>query len=401
MIHSNGLILTLVGGFVLAFALGMLAFRLRLSPLVGYLAAGVIVGPFTPGWVADHSVANQIAEIGVILLMFGVGLHFAPKDLMDVRRVAVPGALLQIVLATGLGAALYQLLHVGLLEAALLGFSLSVASTVVVLRTLEERKETKSEVGRIAIGWLVIQDLVVIVALVLIPLLLGPKAGGDGWAVAGEVGWRLLLIACFIGLMFVVGGRVLPWLLVRIAHTKSRELFTLGVLAIALGIAWLAFAVFGASFALGAFVAGVVLNGTPLGHHAAERSLPLRDAFAVLFFVSVGMLFDPQIVLKEPLALAAVVGIVLVSGAVSALVVARLAKVSRSKSGLLAASLPQIGEFSFVLAGLGVSVGVFSHNTQSLIIAAAIISIAVNPVLLWIADKAAGEKTRKPQGAQT
>ena len=255
--------------------------------------------------------------------------------------------------------------------------------------------------GRIAIGWLVIQDLVVIVALVLIPLLLGPKAGGDGWAVAGEVGWRLLLIACFIGLMFVVGGRVLPWLLVRIAHTKSRELFTLGVLAIALGIAWLAFAVFGASFALGAFVAGVVLNGTPLGHHAAERSLPLRDAFAVLFFVSVGMLFDPQIVLKEPLALAAVVGIVLVSGAVSALVVARLAKVSRSKSGLLAASLPQIGEFSFVLAGLGVSVGVFSHNTQSLIIAAAIISIAVNPVLLWIADKAAGEKTRKPQGAQT
>ncbi len=401
MIHSNGLILTLVGGFVLAFALGMLAFRLRLSPLVGYLAAGVIVGPFTPGWVADHSVANQLAEIGVILLMFGVGLHFAPKDLMDVHRVAVPGALLQIVLATGLGAALYQLLHVGLLEAALLGFSLSVASTVVVLRTLEERKETKSEVGRIAIGWLVIQDLVVIVALVLIPLLLGPKAGGDGWAVAGEVGWRLLLIACFIGLMFVVGGRVLPWLLVRIAHTKSRELFTLGVLAIALGIAWLAFAVFGASFALRAFVAGVVLNGTPLGHHAAERSLPLRDAFAVLFFVSVGMLFDPQIVLKEPLALAAVVGIVLVSGAVSALVVARLAKVSRSKSGLLAASLPQIGEFSFVLAGLGVSVGVFSHNTQSLIIAAAIISIAVNPVLLWIADKAAGEKTRKPQGAQT
>jgi CPA2 family monovalent cation:H+ antiporter-2 len=401
MIHSNGLILTLVGGFVLAFGLGMAAFRLRLSPLVGYLAAGVIVGPFTPGWVADHSVANQLAEIGVILLMFGVGLHFSPKDLMDVRRVAVPGALLQIVLATGLGAALFQWLHVGLLEATLLGFSLSVASTVVVLRTLEERKETKSEVGRIAIGWLVIQDLVVIVALVLIPLLLGPKAGGDGLAVAGEVAWRLFLIACFVALMFVVGGRVLPWLLVRIAHTKSRELFTLGVLAIALGIAWLAFAVFGASFALGAFVAGVVLNGTPLGHHAAERSLPLRDAFAVLFFVSVGMLFDPGIVAKEPLALAAVVGIVLISGAVAALVVARIAKVTRSKSGLLAASLPQIGEFSFVLAGLGVSVGVLSRNTQSLIIAAAIISIAINPLLLWLADKAAGDKTRKPDGAQT
>jgi CPA2 family monovalent cation:H+ antiporter-2 len=401
MIHSNGLILTLVGGFVLAFGLGMLAFRLRLSPLVGYLAAGVIVGPFTPGWVADHSVANQLAEIGVILLMFGVGLHFAPKDLMDVRRVAVPGAVLQIVLATGLGAALYQWLHVGLLEAALLGFSLSVASTVVVLRTLEERHETKSEVGRIAIGWLVIQDLVVIVALVLIPLLLGPKAAADGLAVAGELAWRLFLIACFVALMFVVGGRVLPWLLVRIAHTKSRELFTLGVLAIALGIAWLAFAVFGASFALGAFVAGVVLNGTPLGHHAAERSLPLRDAFAVLFFVSVGMLFDPRIVAKEPLALAAVVGIVLLSGAVAALVVARLARVSRGKSGLLAASLPQIGEFSFVLAGLGVSVGVLSRNTQSLIIAAAIISIAINPLLLWLADKAAGEKSRKPDGAQT
>jgi len=395
MAHSNSLIVTLVAGFVLAFLFGMAALRLRLSPLVGYLAAGVLVGPFTPGYVADHSMANQFAELGVILLMFGVGLHFSPQDLIRVRRVAVPGALLQIVLATGLGLTLRGLLGLSLLEALLLGFSLSVASTVVVLRTLEDRKEMKSEVGRIAVGWLVVQDLVVIIALVLLPLFLAGH-GGSPAQLAWQVAWQVAKIGVFVALMLVVGGRVLPWLLVRIAHTGSRELFTLGVLSIALGIAWLAYSVFGASFALGAFVAGLVLNGTPLGHNAAERSLPLRDAFAVLFFVSVGMLFDPRILMEEPLAVAAVLAIVLVSGAVAAVLVARLARVSGPKSGLLAAALPQIGEFSFVLAGLGVSLHAMSPATQGLIVAAAIGSIMINPLLLALADRAAGDRSRKP-----
>jgi CPA2 family monovalent cation:H+ antiporter-2 len=391
MHHGDNLILTLVGGFVLAFVFGMLAHRLRLSPLVGYLAAGVVVGPFTPGWVADGGAANQLAEIGVILLMFGVGLHFSPQDLMKVRRVAAPGALLQIALATALGWALGRWIGLGDVEAALFGFSLSVASTVVVLRTLEERRQLKSEVGRVAMGWLVVQDLVVIVALVLLPLLVGKQVEALApAALAGEIGLKLLKVAVFVGLMFVVGGRVLPWVLVRIAHTRSRELFTLGVLAIALGIAWLAYAVFGASFALGAFVAGLVLNGTPLGHNAAERSLPLRDAFAVLFFVSVGMLFDPRILLSQPLAVAAALGIVVVVGGLSALLVARIGRLPRGETGLLAAALTQIGEFSFVLAGLGLTMGVLTRSTYGLVVAAAILSIALNPLLLWLAGRWAG-----------
>lgn len=387
--HSDSLILTLVGGFVLAFVLGMTALRLKLSPLLGYLAAGVVVGPFTPGWVADRGLAPQLAEIGVILLMFGVGLHFSPSDLLKVKRVAVPGAAAQIVLATGLGWALGTALGWSQAEALILGFSLSVASTVVVLRTLEERRAMKSDVGQIAVGWLVIQDLVVVVALVLMPLLLGGERVAGG-ALALRIAGQLALVGAFIALMFLVGGRVLPWILVRIAHTRSRELFTLGVLSIALGIAWLAYAVFGASFALGAFVAGLVLNGTPLGHSAGERALPLRDAFAVLFFVSVGMLFDPRILLERPVTVVAVLAIVLVAGTASAFVSARLAKVARSKSGLLAACMPQIGEFSFVLAGLAVSLEAMSAEVNSLIIAAAILSIAVNPILLWLADRASG-----------
>ena len=386
MPHGNSVLLTIVAGFVLAFVFGLGAHRLRLSPLLGYLAAGVAVGPFTPGWVANRGAAGELAEVGVILLMFGVGLHFSPRDLLSVRRIAVPGALLQIAMATGLGWAAAGLVGAPPREALLLGFALSVASTVVVLRTLETRREMKSDLGRIAMGWLVVQDLVVIIALVLLPLFLAGKSGAP-LALAAQVGWQLLKVACFVGLMFVVGGKVLPWLLVWIAHTRSRELFTLGVLSIALGIAWVAFEVFGASFALGAFVAGLVLNGTPLGHHAAERSLPFRDAFAVLFFVSVGMLFDPRIVLREPAALATVLAIVLVSGAVPALLVARIAKVDWRQSGLLAASLPQIGEFSFVLAELGVSLGVLSRGAQSVIVAAAILSIALNPILLWGVDR--------------
>ena len=240
MHHSDSLIITLVGGFVLAFVLGMVALRLKLSPLVGYLAAGVVVGPFTPGWVADGGLASQLAEIGIILLMFGVGLHFSPKDLFQVRKVAVPGALLQIGLGTALGYGLSHLIGIGPVEGLLLGFTLSVASTVVVLRTLEERREMKSDLGRIAVGWLVVQDLIVIVALVLLPLLFTQGETLSGSELAGRIAWQLTKVAGFVGLMFVVGGRALPWLLIRIAHTKSRELFTLGVLAIALGIAWIA-----------------------------------------------------------------------------------------------------------------------------------------------------------------
>jgi CPA2 family monovalent cation:H+ antiporter-2 len=392
MPHADSLILTLVGGFVLAFVFGMLANRLKLSPLVGYLVAGVVVGPFTPGYVADTELAPQLAEIGVILLMFGVGLHFSPRDLMQVRRVALPGALTQIAVATGLGWALGRLVGMTDVEALLFGFALSVASTVVLIRALEERKQMRSEAGRIAVGWLIVEDLVIVVALVLLPLLLGEAASGDARAVAGQVGWTLVKVVVFVGLMLVVGGKVLPWLLVKIAHTKSRELFTLGVLAIALGIAWLAYAVFGASFALGAFVAGLVLNGSPLGHNAAERSLPLRDAFAVLFFVSVGMLFDPTVLIREPLSVLAVLAIVLIGKSAAALIITGLFRLDRPTSATVAASLAQVGEFSFILAGLGVTLGAMSRETHDLILAAALLSITLNPLTFAIADRLGGAR---------
>ncbi|WP_292052280.1 MULTISPECIES: cation:proton antiporter [unclassified Brevundimonas] len=389
MPHADSLIVTLVGGFVLAFVFGMLANRLRLSPLVGYLIAGVVVGPFTPGYVADTELAPQLAEIGVILLMFGVGLHFSPKDLMQVRKVALPGALVQIAAASLMGWALGRFaLGLGNLEASLLGFSLSVASTVVLLKALEERKQVKSEIGKIAVGWLIVEDLVIVVALVMLPLLV--RSDGQilsAGAMAGSVGWTLLKVALFVLLMFVVGAKVLPWLLVRIAHTKSRELFTLGVLSIALGIAWLAYAVFGASFALGAFVAGLVLNGTPLGHNAAERSLPLRDAFAVLFFVSVGMLFDPQVVLNQPWAVLGVVFIVIIGKSLAALMITTAFKLDRATSLTVAASLAQIGEFSFILAAISMQMGALARETHDLILAAALLSISLNPFVFAMIDR--------------
>jgi CPA2 family monovalent cation:H+ antiporter-2 len=387
MPHGDSLILTLVAAFVLAFLFGLAALRLKLSPLVGYLLAGVAVGPFTPGPLADSHLASQLAEIGVILLMFGVGLHFSPRDLLAVRRAAIPGALIQAALGTFLGWALARAMGLGDREGLLLGFSLGIASSVVVLRTLEERHELRTDTGRIAIGWVVLQDLLAVVALVLLPI--AAKAGRhpDVWASTLEIGERLALIGVFVGGMLLVGGRVLPWLLVGLAHARSRELFTLGVLAIALGIAWLAYVAFGASFALGAFVAGLVLNGSPLGHNAAERSLPLRDAFAVLFFVSVGMLFDPTIVVREPLAVLAVLAIVLVSGLAAAFAVALMGHLDRPRAALLAGALPQIGEFSFLLAGLAMGLRVLSPAAHSLIVGAAILSIAINPLLVWGAGK--------------
>jgi CPA2 family monovalent cation:H+ antiporter-2 len=389
MPHHDSLILTLVGGFVLAFVCGMAANRVKLSPLVGYLVAGVILGPFTPGFVADIELAPQLAEIGVILLMFGVGLHFSPMDLMQVRRVAIPGALAQIAVATLLGWGLGVLIGLPPVDAGLLGFALSVASTVVLIRALEERRQMKSEVGRIAVGWLIVEDLVIVVALVLLPLVLGAQAAGP-IELSKEIGWTLIKVMAFVGLMFLVGGKVLPWLLVKIAHTRSRELFTLGVLAIALGIAWLAYAVFGASFALGAFVAGLVLNGSPLGHNAAERSLPLRDAFAVLFFVSVGMLFDPMVLVREPLAVAGVVAIVMIGKSLAALAITSAFRLDRSASLTVAASLAQVGEFSFILAALSTNLGAMSRETHDLILAAALLSITLNPLAFAVADRLGG-----------
>ena len=385
---DSSLITTLVAGFVLAFGLGMVALRLKLSPLVGYLLAGVVVGPFTPGWVADGGLASQLSELGVILLMFGVGLHFSPADLLRVRRVAVPAALVQMAVLTMAGWALGRALGLGDGEAALMGFCLSLASTVVVLRTLEERKRVRTDLGRVAIGWLVIEDLAVVLALVLLPLLAKAGAGG-GREIWLGAGWALLRVAAFLGLMLVVGARVLPWVLVKIAHTRSRELFTLGVLAIAMGVAWLASAVFGASFALGAFVAGLVLNASPLGHSAAERSLPLRDAFAVIFFVSVGMLFDYRVLIARPMAVAALVGVVVIGGGLLAWALARLGRVERADARLIGASFAQIGEFSFVLAGVGVATGLMSRATHDLILAAALISIALNPFVLRLAAREA------------
>ena len=404
MPHADSLILTLVGGFVLAFVFGMIANRLKLSPLVGYLLAGVAVGPFTPGWVADTELAPQLAEIGVILLMFGVGLHFSPTDLMRVRKVAVPGALFQIAAATVLGWALGRFaLGMGDVEALLMGFALSVASTVVLLRALEERKQVKGDVGRVAVGWLIVEDLVIVLALVMLPLMVLPEGQAlDLAALGSDLVWTLGKVIAFVGLMLVVGGRVLPWLLVRIAHTRSRELFTLGVLSIALGIAWVAYAVFGASFALGAFVAGLVLNGTPLGHNAAERSLPLRDAFAVLFFVSVGMLFDPMILIERPLAVVAVVAIVIVGKSLAALAITTAFRLDRATSLTVAASLAQIGEFSFILAALSMHLGAMSRETHDLILAAALLSITLNPVVFALIDRMGGrpEPVREPVAPQ-
>jgi CPA2 family monovalent cation:H+ antiporter-2 len=389
MPHHDSLILTLVGGFVLAFICGMAANRVKLSPIVGYLLAGVLVGPFTPGFVADTELAPQLAEVGVILLMFGVGLHFSPKDLMQARKVAAPGALVQIAVATLLGCGLGVVVGLSPAEAGLLGFALSVASTVVLIRALEERKQMKSEAGRIAVGWLIVEDLVMVVALVLLPLMMGAKSA-SGLELGREIGWTLLKVAVFIALMLVVGSRVLPWLLVRIAHTRSRELFTLGVLAIALGIAWLAYEVFGASFALGAFVAGLVLNASPLGHNAAERSLPLRDAFAVLFFVSVGMLFDPMVLVREPLTILGVVAIVMIGKSLAALAITTAFRLERSTSLTIAASLAQVGEFSFILAGLSVGLGAMSRETHDLVLAAALLSITLNPLAFAVADRLGG-----------
>jgi monovalent cation:H+ antiporter-2, CPA2 family len=394
MHHETVLIATVAMSFVLAFAFGFVAHRLRLPPLIGYLVAGIAAGPFTPGFVADSAMAGELAEIGVILLMFGVGLHFSAADLIAVRWIAVPGAIVQIVLATALGAVLAIAWGWGIGAALVFGLSLSVASTVVLLRTLEDRNALDSPNGRIAVGWLIVEDLAMVVALVLLPALSGmlggradphSAAGADG-ALLMTLGLTLLKVAAFVALAVILGPRLAPWLLKQVARTGSRELFTLSVLALALGIAYGSAELFGVSFALGAFFAGVVLNESDFSHRAATDSLPMQDAFAILFFVSVGMLLDPSIILREPLAIVAVLLVIVLGKSVIAFALVVLLGYPVATALTVSASLAQIGEFSFILAGLGKTFGLLSTEGLNLIVAGALLSIALNPVCFAAVD---------------
>lgn len=385
MPHDTTLITTIVMGLVLAFIGGFIASKLKLPPLVGYLMAGIAAGPFTPGFVGNEALAGQLAEIGVILLMFGVGLHFSIKDLLAVRRIAIPGAIAQIVVATLLGAWLSYLWGWSAGAGTVFGLALSVASTVVLLRALEERGTLDSSNGRIAVGWLIVEDLAMVLALVLLPALAGPL-GGDARG-SGEPGviWSLTAtfgkVALFLALVLVVGTRVVPWVLERVARTGSRELFTLSVLAAALGIAYGSATLFGVSFALGAFFAGVVLAESDFSYQAAADSLPLQDAFAVLFFVSVGMLFDPGILIREPVAVLAVLGIILLGKSAAAFGIVLASGYPVRTALTVSASLAQIGEFSFILIGLGVALGVVPPEGRDLVLAGALLSIALNPLV--------------------
>lgn len=391
MEHNISLITMLAGGFGLALIFGFIAEKLRLPALVGYLLAGIMLGPATPGFAADMELAPQLLEIGVMLLMFGVGLHFSLKDLLAVKKIALPGAVVQMGLATALGLAIASWWGWTFGESLLLGLSLSCASTVVLLKALESRGIMDSMNGRIAVGWLVVEDLATVLLLVLLPPLAG-VLGGTAPAGASSsdplwmvLGITLLQVAGFIALMLVVGRRVLPWMLLQVAKTGSRELFTLSVVAAAIGIAFGASALFHVSFALGAFFAGTVMRESDLSHRAAEESLPLRDAFAVLFFVSVGMLFDPAILVEQPLHVIAVVGIIIVGKGLAAAVLVLAFRYPLSTALTVAASLAQIGEFSFILASLGMSLGLMTDEGLSLVLAGALISIALNPLVFGLA----------------
>ncbi|OAT45425.1 putative glutathione-regulated potassium-efflux system protein [Proteus hauseri ATCC 700826] len=390
MPHSTPLITTIVGGLALAYILGMIAQRLKISPLVGYLAAGVLAGPFTPGFVADTSLAPELAEIGVILLMFGVGLHFSLKDLMAVKAIAIPGAIAQIAVATLLGLGLSAFFGWGLFSGIVFGLCLSTASTVVLLRALEERGLIDSQRGQIAIGWLIVEDLAMVLALVLLPAAANMIESNDQTSVSQlmiNLGITIGKVVAFILIMMVVGRKLIPWILAKTAATGSRELFTLCVLALALGIAYAAVTLFDASFALGAFFAGMVLNESDLSHRAAQDTLPLRDAFAVLFFVSVGMLFDPMVLIEHPLGILATLAIIIIGKSAAALVLVRMFGHSRRTALTISASLAQIGEFAFILAGLGVALNVLEPDARNLVLAGALVSIMLNPVLFTLLDR--------------
>ena len=394
MHQEVSLLATVAIGFVFAAVFGYLADRLRLPPLVGYLVAGIMMGPYTPGIVADSGLASQLAEMGVILLMFGVGLHFSASDLLAVRGVAVPGALGRILLATLLGIGLCSLWGWGLGAGIVFGLSLSVASTVVLLKALEEHNQVDSVNGRVTVGWLIVEDLAMVLALVLLPAFSG-VLGGNADVAAGEagglaitltIGITLLKVGAFTVMAIYFGPKVVPWILTLVARTGSPELFTLSVLAVALGIAFGSAEIFGVSFALGAFVAGVVMSESHLSHRAAADSLPLQNAFAVLFFVSVGMLFDPYVIIRDPLAVAAVLALIIFGKSLIGFLIVVLLRFPIAMGLSVAAGLAQIGEFSFILASLGVSLGLLPREGQDLILAGAILSIIVNPLVLLGGD---------------
>ena len=388
MPHDISLITTLAAGFGLALLLGFAVTKIKLPPLVGYLIAGIVIGPGTPGFVADVSLAQQLAEVGVILLMFGVGLHFSIHDLLAVRKIALPGAVVQIAVATSLGVFVTYLWGWTLGAGLVFGLSLSVASTVVLLRALEDRGVLESVNGRIAVGWLVVEDLATVIVLVILPAIAGSlggsaaaEAGAASRGIAASLAITLGQVGLFVALMLLVGRRVLPWFLWQVAGTGSRELFTLAVIAVGLGIAYGAAHFFGVSFALGAFFAGMVMRESSLSHRAAEESLPLRDAFSVLFFVSVGMLFDPAVIVEQPLKVLTVIAIVLIGKSLAAFGIVLAFRYPLNTALTVSASLAQIGEFSFILAALGMSLGLLPAEGQSLILAGALISIALNPLV--------------------
>jgi monovalent cation:H+ antiporter-2, CPA2 family len=398
MPHETPLIATIVIGLVLAFVFGAIANRLRVPPLVGYLVAGVLAGSHTPGFVADQELAAELAEIGVILLMFGVGLHFSLKDLLSVRAIAIPGAIVQILAATLLGAGLAWILGWSLQAGLVFGLALSVASTVVLLRAMQERRLIETERGRIAVGWLIVEDLAMVLALVLLPAIAGALNGGDtpngpihvnsdpvaayfNLGIGGVIALTFGKVAAFVAVMLIVGRRVIPWTLHAIAHTGSRELFRLAVLAIALGVAFGAAKLFGVSLALGAFFAGMIMSESELSHRAAEESLPLRDAFAVLFFVSVGMLFDPMTIINDPLPLLATLAIIVIGKSLAAFFIVLAFGYPTGTALIISASLAQIGEFSFILAELGVGLGMLPEEGRDLILGGAILSILLNPLV--------------------
>ena len=386
MPHETALIATLAVGLTFAFIGGYVAARLRLPPLVGYLVAGIAVGPFTPGFVADADLAPQLAEIGVILLMFGVGMHFSLRDLWAVRGIAVAGAVGQIAVATAMGAAVASLWGWPIGAGLVFGLALSVASTVVLLRALEDRGLLDTGEGRIAVGWLIVEDLVMVLALVLLPALagqLGARNAGEGahgvpWTALGVTFGKVIL---FVLLMLIVGTRLFPWLLKQVEKTRSRELFTLAVIGLSVGVAFGSAKVFGVSFALGAFFAGIVVHESDLSRRAASELQPLQDAFAALFFVAVGMLFDPAVLVREPWRILAVVGIIIVGKSVAALGIV-LALGHPMRTGLtISAALAQIGEFSFILSGLALALGLEAAESHNLVVAGALLSITLNPLV--------------------
>ena len=404
MPHDVTLIATFAVAFVLASMFGYVASRLRLPPLVGYLVAGAVMATSVPGFKADTGIAGQLAEIGVILLMFGVGLHFSLGALLAVRNIAIPGAVVQIVLATLIGAGMSMLWGWSFGAGLILGLALSVASTVVLVKALEERNALSTTNGRIAVGWLIVEDLAMVIVLVILPALaevLGGSAaagahGGDGRGLLVTLGITVLKVAAFAAIALILGPRVMPWILRQFARTGSRELFTLAVLTLSVGIAFGATALFDVSFALGAFFAGMVLNESELSHKAAANSLPLQDAFAVLFFVSVGMLFDPTIIVREPLTVLGVLGLILIGKSVVALALVVVLGYPVSTGLVISAALAQVGEFSFILATLGIAYGLLPKEGLSLIVAGALISITLNPLAFSLADRLAQRLRARP-----